>query len=211
MSESSAVGDIWRAASTGDVSEIERLVGQDPSLLNAGDAPRRKTPLMWASDEGHVAAVRWLLDRGAAVNARDEYGQTALRFPSSNGHAPVVSLLLERGADPTIADNAGWPPLFFAILRKRLEIVRRLLEHPSVSASINHRDQQGRTAVFEACAGGDKHTVKLLLERGADPSIANYDGISPVAYARAVPNDRSLYPGRLECVALVEVRCSLSL
>jgi hypothetical protein len=45
---SSAVGDTWRAASTGDLAEVERLVGQDPGLLDAGERTGQ-TPLMLAS------------------------------------------------------------------------------------------------------------------------------------------------------------------
>jgi hypothetical protein len=32
--------DIWRAAKAGDVGEVERLVGQDPGLLDARDDGR---------------------------------------------------------------------------------------------------------------------------------------------------------------------------
>jgi hypothetical protein len=59
--------NIWHAARAGDVGEVERLVGQDPGLLNARDGIGF-TPLMLASRRGHVGVVRFLLDKGAAVN-----------------------------------------------------------------------------------------------------------------------------------------------
>jgi hypothetical protein len=42
---------IWGAAKAGDLAEVQRLVGQDPRLLNAKD-PMRATPLMRAAREG---------------------------------------------------------------------------------------------------------------------------------------------------------------
>jgi ankyrin repeat protein len=98
--------DIWEAARGGDVGEVERLVGHDPSLLDAGDEDEEgQTPLMGASQKGHVGVVEWLLNRGAAIDKQDDDGCTALFFASWWGRAPVVALLLERGADPTIADR----------------------------------------------------------------------------------------------------------
>ena len=45
-------------------------------------------------------SVRMLLDRGADVNARENYkGQTALMWAAAERHPAVVKLLLDRGAD----------------------------------------------------------------------------------------------------------------
>jgi ankyrin repeat protein len=62
---SSAMEGIWRVAEAGDLAEVQRLVGQDPGLLDA-KSDNGSTPLCWASWRGRVKVVRWLLDRGAA-------------------------------------------------------------------------------------------------------------------------------------------------
>jgi hypothetical protein len=49
--------DIWEAAGKGDLGEVERLVGQDPGLLDARSATSW-TPLMNASYRSHVAVLR---------------------------------------------------------------------------------------------------------------------------------------------------------
>jgi hypothetical protein len=41
------VEGIWLAAKEGDLAEVERLVRQDPGLLDAKDGDYRWTPLMW--------------------------------------------------------------------------------------------------------------------------------------------------------------------
>jgi uncharacterized protein len=55
----------------GDLGEAERLLGQDPGLLDPKEG-RDCTPSILASYEGHVEVVRWLVDKGAAI---DERGQ----------------------------------------------------------------------------------------------------------------------------------------
>jgi hypothetical protein len=91
---SSAVAGMWQAANYGDTAEVERLVGQDPGLLNARTDLEGMTPLMLASREGHVGVVRFLLGKEAAVNARSRFPRrTALWWACCEGHPPVVRLV----------------------------------------------------------------------------------------------------------------------
>jgi ankyrin repeat protein len=71
------MANIWEAAKAGDVGEVERLLGQDPGVLNVTD-DGGCTPLMRACEGGHVEVVRWLLDKGAATNERGPDQCTAL-------------------------------------------------------------------------------------------------------------------------------------
>jgi hypothetical protein len=202
---------IWRAAREGDRDEVERIMGQDPGLLHARDRFQDRTPLMWASQEGHVGVVRWLLDKGAAINERDKTGFTALWLACRDGRPPVVRLLLERDADPTIASNGDKTPLTAASRYDRLEVVRMLLGHASAKININHRDDGGRTALWYACHAGRGGVVRALLENGADPTIAKNDGTTPMAIARQDPEAscKGWAEGRRECVAALEVSLRL--
>ncbi|MGO9399574.1 MAG: ankyrin repeat domain-containing protein [Xanthobacteraceae bacterium] len=86
-------------------------------LLDAGvDANARAgnelTALMWAAghDEGVGAAaldrvIDLLLAHGAALDAADNRGRTALMIAASLGDAPTAALLLQRGADRTLSDK----------------------------------------------------------------------------------------------------------
>ena len=53
---------------------------------------------MLACRNGHTDAARFLLDRGADVNARGFFAATALHWAAINGHADTVRFLLERRA-----------------------------------------------------------------------------------------------------------------
>jgi ankyrin repeat protein len=208
---------IWRAAKAGDLAEVMTIVGQDQGLLDAGDVVYGRTALMLASREGHVGMVRWLLDKGAAMNERSHFEGTALWFACHHGRSPVVRLLLERGADPTIASSFGSTPLITASFEGHVEVVRSLLGHASAKATINHRELQGLTALWGACAQGHGGVARALLEEGADLIIAANDGTTPMAAAMQDPDldeeddDDTSAEGRRECVAALEVRLHLAL
>jgi ankyrin repeat protein len=202
---------IWRAAAMGDLGEVERLVGQDPGLLDAKGGGGC-TPLNLASLWGKEGVVRWLLDKGAAVEGRSDFGATALWSACCSIRPLVVKLLLERGADPTIARSEGSTPLDLAYQGGHLEIVHLLLGHPSGKTTINRRDHHGRTALWSACRRGHAGIVRALLESGADPTIAHNNGTTPMAIAKQDPDHPSVSAeGRQECVAALEVRTHLSL
>ena len=61
---------------------------------------------MWASFNGHTAVNALLLENGAAINAREVNGRTALMYASSGPFAETVELLLEKGADVNIQGTA---------------------------------------------------------------------------------------------------------
>jgi ankyrin repeat protein len=211
--------DIWEAARVGDLAEVKRLVGQDPGIFDAKLDGHGPTPLMWAIVGGHTGVVRWLVDRGAAIDVEDREGRTALWCACFYDRSPVARLLLERGADTTIADKSCWTPLMVASDRGHLEVVRLLLGNPSGKATINHRQRYGTTALWWACYMGRGGVVRALLESGANPTIANDKDITPVAIAKLEPEyDNVSAEGRRECVAALEVRlafgslsCSLSI
>jgi hypothetical protein len=203
--EDDEIDGIWDAADMGDLGEVERLVGQSPDALEHTDCDGW-TPLFWASQGGHLAVVRYLLDKGAAVNARSDTGFTALWFGSVQGHISVVKLLVERGGDPTLAGHGG-TPLMGASFRGHVEVVRFLLGHASVKATINYAGSARETALWRACYWGRGGVVKALLESGADPTIANRDGTTPMAIAKdldSLPAEATA-EGRRECVVALEV------
>ena len=78
-----------------------------------------------------------LLDRGAAVDARNDFGHTPLHLAARhNGTPAMVALLLDRGADATLRDSAGKLPIDYVrgnAALKGTDIYRRLND-PRLSA-----------------------------------------------------------------------------
>jgi len=64
-------------------------------------------PLFLAAGEGKLDVVRYLLDEGADVNARENWGSTPLIEAAYSGHADVIKELLLRGADINVISEQG--------------------------------------------------------------------------------------------------------
>jgi ankyrin repeat protein len=73
------------------------------------------TPLMYAARQDARSAMRALVSAGAALDAVDPDGMTALTLAVINAHYDAAVQLLEAGADPNVADARGMTPLYAAI------------------------------------------------------------------------------------------------
>ena len=56
------------------------------------------TPLMEASQEGHIEIVKYLISKGANIHAVTNTADTCLTYACANGHTNIAKLLLECGA-----------------------------------------------------------------------------------------------------------------
>ena len=72
-----------------------------------GCASSKEMNLHDAAARGDVSAVGALIKRGAALEAKDRYGNTALIDASFNGHTSVVELLFAKGAALEAKENDG--------------------------------------------------------------------------------------------------------
>lgn len=79
-----------------------------------------------AAWRGRLAAVRWLVERGARLD-RQGREWSALHYAVFAGHADVVRYLLERGADINALSTNGSTPLMMAAREGREAIARSLL------------------------------------------------------------------------------------
>jgi ankyrin repeat protein len=91
----------------------------------------------------------------------------------------------------------------YAFVENRGETVRCLLDHPTAAATVNHRDEEGRTALWCAASSGRVAVVRALLEKGADPATADNQGRTPVAVSKLSKGAK----GRA-CVDALKVGCS---
>lgn len=210
------------ACTNGGVAVAERLLaaGANP---NAATAAAHR-PLMEASRTGRSDLVGALITAGADVNAADpRLGQTPLMWAVAYRHPTVVRALLERGANVRARSKAGFAPLMFAAQQGDLDTTRVLLE---AGADLDARTPDSSSALLIASASLDASTTGqsmvvnpsgheavalLLLERGADPNVADAGGVTPLHAAvrngrldltrallarGASPNARLLQPQR---------------
>ena len=121
-----AGAEALHAAVRGDnIAEAQRLIDSGVSV-NARDA-LGSTPLHDAAWAGDSKMVRFLIDRGADVNARHlEAGSTPLHYAILTGRPAVVNLLLDAGADQRIPYRDGDVAIHLAASRGNLQILQML-------------------------------------------------------------------------------------
>jgi ankyrin repeat protein len=160
-------------------------MSQALEALYAGEAERARE-LLPPDDEltvfeaaafGRLNALRRILDDDPAdVNAFSGDGFTALHLAVFGGQEEAARLLLERGANPNVVSTneaVRVAPLGTAAFVRSVPLARVLLDS---GADVNGRGEGGFTALHSAAQNGDEELARLLLERGADPSLATEDG-----------------------------------
>ena len=100
------------AIEEGDVTGLARMLASTPP--NTVIASGGRSLLMVAVEESNLPAVQLLVQRGAALNQRDERGTTALALASEMGFQEAVEVLLAAGAEPNLQDASGMSALDIA-------------------------------------------------------------------------------------------------
>jgi hypothetical protein len=97
-----AASPMQRAVESGNAAEVAALLdgGADP---NGTVGLAGMTPLKLAVKAGRLEMARFLIERGADVNARRN-GTGALTLASIAGNLPMVDFLLSKGAEATTRD-----------------------------------------------------------------------------------------------------------
>jgi ankyrin repeat protein len=185
------------AVGSGNAAIVVALLnaGADAKTLTTTDG---ETVLMTAARAGNLEAVRILVDRGADVNARETYkGQTALMWAAAEHHTAVVKLLLERGADWKVRSSdketrlprlsaassvtplarGGFPALLYTAREGDIPTAQVMLD---AGVDINYGDVDNTTALTVAILNKQYSLAKFLVDRGANPSIADAAGRTPL-------------------------------
>lgn len=97
-------------------------------LADAGAAVNRPgwTPLHYAASGSGVDVVRWLLDRGAAIDALSPNRSTPLMMAARYGASDAADLLLARGANPRLRNERELSAADFARAAGRDALAARL-------------------------------------------------------------------------------------
>jgi ankyrin repeat protein len=163
------------ACEQGAAAVVEALLAAGADV-NERRAESGDTLLMVAARSGHADIVRTLVAHHAELDAVEPArGQTALMWAAAERHADVVKALLDAGAKADIISTTGLSALMFAIREGDLAVTKVLIDRPGMD--VNARAKDGTSMLILAILNAHLDVAKLLLERGADPSVNDPHGL----------------------------------
>jgi ankyrin repeat protein len=170
-----------RPADSHDAVELLLSRGADVKATNIAGA----TALMSAVAGGDADSVRLLLKHGAAVNASPTFdvtgfviggGRSALMWAAFRGDTKIISRLIDAGADVNAEGTFG-SPLSHAAWAEQTAAARLLLDRGATVDQVNHFDSFTALHWAASTEHSDTSLVKLLLQRGANPTLSGGDTV----------------------------------
>ncbi|MCC8153386.1 MAG: ankyrin repeat domain-containing protein, partial [Tannerellaceae bacterium] len=121
------------AAEARDIELMALFLKKGANINQSMEGENQDTPLGIAANQDDIAAVRFLLGKGADVNLKNREEYTPLHHAARNGNKEMVELLLKNGAtginDPT---TNQYTPLWLAAWSGNKDLVCYLLQQDAV-------------------------------------------------------------------------------
>lgn len=173
-----------QAAEQGNQKAVFELIASGISIDSIDS--RGRTALMAATHANQIDMVRVLLENGADVDLQDNVKDNPFLYAGAEGLLEILKLTIAAGANTKLTNRYGGTALIPACHHGYPECVLELLDTTDVD--IDHLNNLGWTALIEAVIlsdGGPVHQriVQILLDHGADRSIGDFDGITPLEHA----------------------------
>ncbi|KAB2813557.1 ankyrin repeat domain-containing protein [Pimelobacter simplex] len=174
---------LLRAARTGDADGVAVALRAGADIETRDEHER--TALLLAATYDRVAAAEVLVAMGASADALDDRHDTPWLVTGVTGSVRMLEALLPANPDLTIRNRYGGLSPIPASERGHADYVRRVVQ---TGVDLDHVNDLGWTALLEAVIlgdGGEAHQeiVRILLAHGADRTIADRDGVTPLQHA----------------------------
>lgn len=153
--------DIWDASLQGSLPGVRYYYRENP--FNINKLNRRYyyySPLDYASKEGHLKLVTFLLSKHADVNSISSGKSTPLMKASERGHLNIVNLLLDNGAQVNFQNINNCTSLHKAVYANHLEVVKLLIER---GAEKELKDNINETPLDYARYLGNENSILTYL------------------------------------------------
>jgi len=153
------MSDLFDAIKSGDEKSVASLLDSDRSLLTASE--NGVSAILVAIYNMHPELAGLFIERGAALSFAEA---------CALGDFERVRALLK--SDPSLLHSRtpdGFPSFALAIFFRQPDVARYLIER---GADVNAQAQNPMRVfpVHAAATTGDRQTMTMLLERGADPN-----------------------------------------
>jgi len=179
-----------KAAETGDVATIQKLISSDPALINVKDPARDEVLLLVAARNNQPEIVAWLLKNGADVNATNRMGSNPLHLAAFTGNYNLIEMLMNNGTNYRIRNTRGRTPLEYVPYGKNPEVFELFLKKDS--NILLTKTVEGATLLHFAATAGDTAGFTYLLGKGLDMKSEDNNGSNVMHWAMSGGNKAML-------------------
>ncbi len=141
-------------------------------------------PIHYAAMSGAVDPLKRLLkiNRQGFGKAQSHMGVTPLMAAIVHGQVDAVKVLIELDSDGRTLVT-GYNALHCALHQGNRKIIEQVLSQGWSLEQLNERSEEGGTPFMLACELDDPELVKMLLRKGADPTVKRHDGVTALETA----------------------------
>ncbi|MBM9501032.1 ankyrin repeat domain-containing protein [Leptospira sp. 201903071] len=137
-----------------------------------------------ALKKGNTFALKKLLRNGLNPNGLTYYGMSPVSLAVKYQNPSIVEILLEFSADPNQPDETtGLTPLIHSVLEDSSPEILSLLV--LYGADLNRKDSNGMSPLHHCVNEGKLSPFRILLEKGADPNVQDFDGVTCMNLAKS--------------------------
>lgn len=144
-----------------------------PNLVNTKDYTSGQTALHIVTGMRDLTWMRFLVAKGANVNARDAKGVTPLVMAVNYNFTEGAEFLIGQAARIDESNDAGETPLITAVHNRNLDMMRVLL---TAGADPDRADNSGRSARDYAMYEGKEGPLMSAIDKYARPHKKDGEG-----------------------------------
>jgi ankyrin repeat protein len=126
------------------------------------------TPLGTATYRGHLDAAAYLLLEGADTHAETKAGFEIIYLALISHLSKMIKLLTDKGTNLEAAIDDGFTLLAITSYRNNPKVMHYLI---GGGVNIDAVDNSVATALWYAVSHRNLNTVRLLVQKGAKPSV----------------------------------------
>jgi ankyrin repeat protein len=158
MSQAGFIEEFHGYVRSGDLQNAEKCYEIDSSIISTNNKSGFP-PIVIAAYNEQYEITQWLLEQGAAVDARDSAGNTALMGICFKGYEDIADLLLTYKSDINAKNLSGATALIYALTFGQMDMFKFLLKK---GADKNIKDGSGKTALIHAESMKNAVAIELL-------------------------------------------------
>lgn len=147
------------------------------------------SPFHQAAFMGDIEKLKELTASTKDLDAYQQYGLTPLHCAILGENLDAVEFLLQAGARIDVLTPRGHSALHFAALTGKRELLELCVES---GLDLNKPESTGYTPLHFAMVQEQLFNAQYLIEKGANPLLADIHGVSSLAIGTALANQRAL-------------------